>query len=128
VRQGPRAGLRTLADIEDRALRLVQALDDAQRAKAVISSEAPRDIRAANTPQPPTEAAEGIVASELKPDQFSMLMALVHAYAQDMPNAVAVTWLNEINRKGNQDVRFAWFGPADRTQPHAYRIQGPTFL
>ena len=29
VRQGPREGLRTLADVEDRALRLLQALDAA---------------------------------------------------------------------------------------------------
>ena len=25
-------------------------------------------------------------------------------------------------------IRFAWAGPADRSQPHAYRVQGPTFL
>ena len=24
--------------------------------------------------------------------------------------------------------KFTWAGPADRSQPHAYRIQGPTFL
>ena len=44
VRQGPREGLRTLADLEDRALRLVQALDDDQQGQAVVAEEAPRDI------------------------------------------------------------------------------------
>ena len=31
-------------------------------------------------------------------------------------------------RAGMEAVRFAWAGPADRSQPHAYRVQGPTFL
>ena len=31
VRQGPRQGLRTLADREDRALRLIQSLDEGQK-------------------------------------------------------------------------------------------------
>ena len=41
VRQGPAQGLRTLADREDRALRLVQALDDDQRKKAIFAEKAP---------------------------------------------------------------------------------------
>jgi hypothetical protein len=128
VRQGPRTGLRTLADVEDRALRLIQALDDSQKSKAVTAAQAPRDIRAANTPQPPTDAAEGIPSADMNKDQLAMLMTLIQAYARDMPYAVGTEWLDEINRSGNQEIRFAWQGPADRTQPHAYRVQGPTFL
>ena len=100
VRQGPRQGLRTLADVEDRALRLLQALDDNQRKVAVIAQEAPKDIRAANTPQPPTDAAEGIAFADMNDDQ----------------------------RAGTDPIRFAWMGPGDRNQGHAYRLQGPTFL
>ena len=37
-------------------------------------------------------------------------------------------WLDEIRRAGFENVRFTWAGPADRSQPHAYRVQGPTFL
>ena len=29
---------------------------------------------------------------------------------------------------GSDNVQFAWAGAADRSQGHAYRIQGPTFL
>ena len=42
VRQGPRQGLRTLADRDDRALRLVQALDEGQRKKAALRRRRPR--------------------------------------------------------------------------------------
>jgi hypothetical protein len=128
VRQGPREGLRTLADVEDRALRLVQALDSDQRKLAVVEEAAPKDIRAANTPQPPTEEAVGIPFAKLTEDQKAMLKALVESYAADMPTEVAQAWIGEIRQAGPDPVRFAWFGPADRSQPHAYRVQGPTFL
>ena len=41
VRQGPRQGLRALADLEDRALRLLLALDDAQKKIAVTAEKGP---------------------------------------------------------------------------------------
>jgi hypothetical protein len=128
IRQGPRQGLRTLAEREDRALRLLQSLDDAQRKTATFAEKAPPEIRAANTPQPPSEAAVGVAYAELNNDQRAMLRALLDSYADDMPLEVAKTWADDITRAGTDAVRFAWAGPADRTQGHAYRVQGPTFL
>jgi hypothetical protein len=128
IRQGPRQGLRTLADREDRALRLIQALDEGQRNKATFAEKAPPEIRAANTPQPPTEAAAGIAYANLTDDQKTMLRALIESYAEDMPLEVAKAWLDEIARAGTDAVSFAWAGAPDRTAGHAYRVQGPTFL
>jgi hypothetical protein len=128
VRQGPREGLQTLADREERALRLVQALDADQKKQAVVDATAPRDIRAANTPQPPTEEAVGVAFSRLNEEQRGMLKALVEAYAADMPADVGRAWIEEVRSAGVDPVRFAWFGPDDRTKPHGYRLQGPTFL
>ncbi|WP_422931037.1 DUF3500 domain-containing protein [Singulisphaera sp. PoT] len=128
VRDGSRKGLRTLADVEDRALRLVQALTDEQKKVAITAEKAPNDIRGANTPQPPTEAAEGISYGQLNDDQKAMLKSLVESYAGDMPLEVSTAWFDEIRQAGPDLVRFSWTGPADRTQPHAYKIQGPTFL
>jgi hypothetical protein len=128
VRLGPRMGLRTLAEREDRALRLLQSLDASQQKSVLFSPEAPRDIRAANTPQPPTDAALGVSNAELNGDQKAMLRALIESYAEDMPAEVAQAWLAEIRRAGTDAIRFTWAGPADRSLPHAYRVQGPTFL
>jgi len=128
VRQGTREGLRTLADVEDRALRLVQALTPEQTKTAVIADKAPGDIRAANTPQPPTDEAVGISFQELNESQRGLLKALVESYTEDMPPDVANAWITEIKDSGPEKVKFAWFGPADRSQGHAYRVQGPTFL
>jgi hypothetical protein len=57
-----------------------------------------------------------------------MLAALVESYTSDMPDEVAKAWLQDIRRAGPDAIRFAWSGPADRSQPHHYRVQGPTFL
>ena len=61
-------------------------------------------------------------------DQRAMLRALIESYAMDMPLEVAKAWLDEIASAGSENVKFTWAGPADRSQGHAYRIQGPTFL
>ncbi len=128
VREGPRKGLRVLADLEDRALRLVQSLSDAQKKSALLAEKAPPEIRAPNTPQPPTEAAEGVAYADLDDRQRTAMRELVESYALDMPPEVSRVWLDEIRKAGPDTIKFAWFGPADRTQPHAYRVQGPTFL
>jgi hypothetical protein len=128
VKQGPRAGLRTLADREDRALRLVQALDDGQKKKAIVDEKAPGDVRSANTPEPPRDAAVGIAYADLREDQKGLLKELVETYTEDMPPEVATAWISEIKKTGVENVKFAWFGAQDRSQGHAYRIQGPTFL
>lgn len=128
VRQGPRKGTFVLAEREERALRLLQALDESQKKTAIVSPEAPREVRAANTPQPPTAPAAGIAYADLTGDQKKMLRALVETYALDMTEEVSRAWLGEIRDAGFNAVRFAWLGPAERNQPHAYRVQGPTFV
>lgn len=128
VRQGPRQGLRTLADLEDRALRLLQSLDADQKKVAITADKAPTDIRAANVAQPPTSAAEGISYAKLNADQKPMLQALVESFAADMTPEVAVAWLDEIKKAGADNVHFSWTGAADRNTGHAYKVQGPTFL
>ena len=128
VRQGPRKGLRTLADLEDRALRFVQALDESQKKIAVTAEKAPGEIRDPNTAQPPTAEADGIAYGVLNDDQKAMLRALVEAYSADMTQEVATAWLEEIRKAGPESIKFAWTGVLDRNGPHAYKIQGPTFL
>ena len=128
VRTGPRKGLRTLADIEDRALRLLQALDETQKKSAIVAEKAPGEIRAANVAQPPTDPAEGIAFARLNDAQKPMLRSLIESYAGDMPTEVARAWLDEIEKAGVDAVKFAWSGSASRTEPHHYKVQGPTFL
>jgi hypothetical protein len=139
VREGPRKGLRTLGDLEDRALRLLQALDDDQKRVVVVAADAPKEVRSADfkgeggglASQAPNDTPKGLAAAKMSKDQRGLLMTLIEAYAHDMSPQVAAAWLDEIAKSGQdgQDrIHFAWSGPADRTQPHAYTVQGPTFL
>lgn len=128
VRSGPRQGLRTLGDLEDAALRVVQALTPEQTKIAVVAEKAPSDIRDANKPQAPTEAPVGLALGNLNDDQKKMLRSLVQSFASEMPDEVAKAWIQEIINNDADKIHFAWMGPADLTQPHAFRVQGPTFL
>ena len=128
VRQGPRQGLRTLAEREDRALRLLQALDDNQKKTVLFAEKAPGEIRGANTPQPPTEPVVGLAHADMNGDQRSMLWAIIESYSEDMPEEIAKSWLDGIREAGVDQVRFAWAGPGDRSQAHAYRVEGPSFV
>ncbi len=134
VRQGPRQGLRALAEIEDRALRLFQALDDDQKKAAVVADKAPNDIpsnygaqgQAGLPAKAPTLEPVGLPATRLSADQRKQLDLLIDAYAGSMPEEVAGSWLSDVKRSGD-DVRFAWYGPAERTQAHGYLVLGSTF-
>ncbi|MFM7317354.1 MAG: DUF3500 domain-containing protein [bacterium] len=128
VKTGPRKGLRTLGDIEDAALRVVQALNPDQAKKAIVAEKAPSDIRGANTPQAPTDAPVGLAFGDMNGDQQKMMQKLVESFAGEMPIEVSKAWMDEIIAAGPEKVHFAWQGPADLASPHGFRVQGPTFI
>ena len=125
---GIRVGTRVLAREELLARKLLQSLDDQQRSLAVFSRRPPRDIRAANTPQPPVSKPIGIPGAKLNASQRQALWDLLEAYAAKMPEQVSAAWLAEIRDSGLDRVYFAWAGGAEEGQPHYYRVQGPDFL
>ncbi|MBW3629827.1 MAG: DUF3500 domain-containing protein [Gemmatimonadetes bacterium] len=128
VRQGPRTGLRILAEREDVGRQLVRSLDQAQRAVAIISATAPNEIvtnaKVDITPLTPV----GIRADALRPDQRSLLMHLIGVYASLMTGELATARLEALRRAGLDAITFAWAGGTEPRERHYYRIQGPTFL
>jgi hypothetical protein len=82
----------------------------------------------ANSPKPPTDAARGIAAADLNESRKEMPRVPIESYTAEMPPDVARTWVDEFKEAGPDPIRFAWSVPADRNQPHAYRVRGPTFL
>jgi hypothetical protein len=129
VRDGPRKGLRILAEEEDLGFQLVGMLDEAQRKVAVIDAKAPDEIiTGANRKAEPGEP-KGIAAGELKPEQAEALRTLVSLYAHKLRPEIARSEMARIDEAGWDKVRFAWAGA---TEPgagaHYYRVHGPTFL
>lgn len=127
-KSGIELGTRVLADEEQLAFDLVNDLSDDQRQVAVLAPKAPREIRDAGSPQPPTAAPEGIAWTQLTESQQKTLKALIDAYCAAMPDKIASARLTDIEAAGYNTIHFAWAGPLKPGIGHYYRVQGPTFL
>ncbi len=128
VRQGPRRGLRVLAEEEDVARELLNSLDAGQRQNAVISANAPADVITGNQRKVTALEAVGIPASGLSLEQQAQLVKLISTYVRRFRAEVADEDMRKIQKAGIDRVRFAWAGSLDRGGKHYYRVQGPTFL
>jgi hypothetical protein len=128
VRDGPNKGLRILGDQEDAARGLLMALNESQRAKAIIQSIALNDIVTTNKLDISPLSPVGIAASEMTAPQRDLLMKLVSIYTSRMADDIAADRMAKVQNAGTDKIAFAWAGEVDRGKKHYYRIQGPTFL
>ena len=128
VMDGPQKGTRVLALQEDAGRALVTALDEKQKAVAVINATAPNEIITTNQLDIKPLAPEGIKYSALTPPQRDLLMKIIDSYAGLMTTELAADRMAKIKAAGLDNVAFAWAGPAERGQRHYFRVQGPTFL
>jgi hypothetical protein len=128
VKQGPRQGLRALPAEEDLARELLNSLDPARRAEAVIAAEAPRDIITRADRRAEVGEPQGLGVARMDGRQRGLLLALLDEYANAMPDAIAQERLRRLQEAGIDQIHFAWAGSGDRGEPHYYRVQGPTFL
>jgi len=128
VRQGSRAGLRTLDAEEDLGRQLVHALTDEQRAVAVIDAKAPEEIVTGDARKADVGEAKGIAFGKMSPPTRELAMRLVREYVNRTRPEVAGADLAKIQKAGVEKIRFAWAGGLEKGQKHYYRVQGPTFL
>ena len=128
VRSGARRGLRALAAEEDIGRELVLSLDERQRARALISTDAPRDIVTGNAARVEPLSPIGIRVTELRPAQAAILVRLLDVYLGRMADPVAARRRAALERTDFDKVAFAWAGSTRRGDAHYYRIQGPSFL
>jgi hypothetical protein len=128
VREGPKKGLRILGAEEDAARSLLQSLDAAQRAKAIIDATAPGDmVTMANVNISPLSPS-GLAAGAMTAAQRNLLMTLLDVYTGKMAADIAEDRMARVRKAGVEKMAFAWAGDTERGKKHYYRIQGPTFL
>jgi hypothetical protein len=125
---GPKKGLRVLAEEEDSGRALLMSLDQSQRGKAVITETAPNDVVTGNKAKIDPLVPAGILAGELQPQQRDLLMRVIDAYASAMAPDIDADRMAKIRQAGIEKVGFAWAGGSNRGEKHYYRVQGPTFL
>ena len=128
VRDGPKKGTRILGPMEDAGRALVMALDDAQRATAIIQKDALNEIVTTNKVKIDPLSPAGLAASAMTPAQRELLTKVIDAYVSQMTEEVAQERMARITRAGAEKIAFAWAGEIERGQKHYYRVQGPTFL
>jgi len=119
VRHGDRVILRPLAEEEDTARALLDALPTAQRRAALIDDRAPDDILTFNSPRVEVDFEGGVALSDLTGSAREIADALVALHVDRVKFPV------EADTSG---VHFAWAGSPERGGYHYYRLAGPRFL
>jgi hypothetical protein len=126
VSYGAQPVSRPLALEEDLAREILTTMPPALRAVAVVSEEAPNDIRSGTRPRA-QEGIEplGIAASRLGPGPRELVRRLLVAYLDRLPRQLAA---REAARISPGELYFAWQGPASPGTRHYYRLQGDDLL
>ncbi len=129
IMHGLDAGWRVLANEGERGWRLLQALDDGQRARAVLGDDIPRDVLTGPGRKGSLSEFAGLSASALTDPQRALLWELVEEYAANADHAAADAQLEKIWRDGLAALHFAWIGPVDeKSARYYYRVHGPSVL
>lgn len=133
VRSGPLTGFRVLGAEEDLGRDLVNSLSSAQRAKAVVAAEAPRDIFTGNIGKQPDQwdawraalMPAGIAVAELNEVQQHWVRRILEEVVGVYRPELSAEFLSAIDPT---TLSFAWMGATERGTPHYFRLQGEDFV
>jgi hypothetical protein len=128
VKNGPRKGVRVLGNDEEMGRAIVKSMSDEQKAVAIYTKEAPKELilipKAKVKPLDPP----GIAWDKLTPKQQEAVWTLIQEYANRLRGELAAQDLAKAEKAGKDKISFAWAGGLERGEPHYYRVQGPTFV
>jgi len=117
---------RPLAPEEDLARAFVDALTSAERAQAIVSDDAPLDIRTGTRSRVDAVIEpRGLAAGRVGPTARAVLSQIVALYLDRLPRELAG---QEAARVGAGELHFAWEGTTIPGRPHYYRIHGDDLL
>ncbi|TWU12726.1 hypothetical protein CA54_15510 [Symmachiella macrocystis] len=128
ISAGPGREIRVLAAEEDFARQIVNISTPQQLKTIWISEKADRDIRGAGESQPVVTDPIGLAYRDMSDEQQKLLSALLSEYLRNMPQDISQQRHAELKAAGLDDITLAWWGGRERNEPHAYRLQGPTFI
>ena len=125
---GKYQGTAVLQEEQSLGLKMARALDDGQRARAVLNSSKTKNNNL-------TEAFKdnvvldyaGLKASALTGPQQDQLLSLIREYVSNMDDGHAKLKMDEVKRHIG-DTYFAWIGGMEDTSVFYYRIQSPVIL
>jgi len=122
--------VRPLGRESDKALALLNALDESQRKQAILSFRL-ADLVLGPGQDGKTIQPEGLKASAMNERQRTMLLDVIWEWAGIIHESAAAARMAEI-KAGMSDTWFAWSGPTTATPGSNiaayYRIQGPNLV
>ena len=118
--------IRPLGKENDKAFALINALDEAQRKQAILTSRV-ADLVLGPGQDGRVIQPEGLRASTMTPPQQTMLLELIGEWAGITTEAFAEPRLAELKASLPQTY-FAWSGPTTNGSAAYFRIQGPTLV
>jgi hypothetical protein len=118
--------VRPLGGENDKAFKLLAALDDKQKAQAVLKDK-PGNLVLGPGQDGKVIKAEGIKGSALTAAQQALLLDVIGEWINMVPGDVATARMAEI-KTDIGDTYFAWMGPTTAGSAVYYRIQGPTLV
>lgn len=122
------SGLSILAQEEGLARQLLFSMTAEERARIIVDPEAPADIMTRAERRVKLDTPLGIPMSEMGAEQKKIFLDLLSVYLRRMPEDVASSRMNEIEKEGTSYIHFAWAGSEMRGSPHYYRLHGPSFF
>lgn len=122
------AGWRVLGEEEDLGLKLIETMNEQQRAKAVSSKEVPTDIITSAESGKRLVDNWGIKSSEFNAQQQSLLQQLIREFVFNLEYDKAMAEFDKIQKTGLDNIYFGWIGGTEEKMAHYFIINGPTFL
>ncbi len=125
---GKYKGTSILQEEQSAGLKMVQALDDAQKKKAIleVTKTGNNNLGEAFKDNLVLDYA-GVRASELKQSQKDQLLALTKLYVTNMDDGHARVKMDEVT-KHLDETYFAWIGGTEERSVYYYRIHSPVIL
>lgn len=129
VKHGEHKGMRTLAEEEDWARKLVSEMTDDQQKIAIVDHTAPADILTRNyRVTTPDMTPQGIPFATLQDTQREAIVQLIKHYVYRANHELADNYWRQLQAEGWDSLHFAWAGPLQRWQGHYYNIRHNRFV
>jgi hypothetical protein len=111
----------------DAAFKLMAALDDKQRPRAVIGERPQQELLLGPGRDGKTIEPKGIKGSALTADQRALLVDVIAAWVNIVEPDTAAARMTAVKEKIGETY-FAWSGPTEKGSAVYFRVQGPTVV
>jgi hypothetical protein len=128
VPDGPYAGWRILGHEVDKALLLVNSLNNEQRKQAILADEIPERVFTGPGRGDALKEYAGIATSELTDAQVKLLRSLIEEYVNNSAQPIAEAHRKQIEQSLRKETWFAWMGPTTEGSGIYYRVHNPVLL